>query len=686
MAETDITKPTDLAAVQAALAQGDGLSAAKLVGSAAAQVTKTDGVATSYAKTKLLTDYLDAKHVTAIRTGNYASMTQGDMEDMTDRINNAGWEARVGFKLILPPGLIKTIKPLTAAWSRCIFQGINGVQGFVSNDPDTGYLRGATIFAPDLSIDWGVEHPGRGVLETPNFSWNGESAKPDFYTNGAIENVVVDCARDPLYATHPNRVPDFGVVAWCPSDITELRKNAVYHAGRHGILVGGLQASGLLYNCQAWHTGANQETAFGETITRPSSPFTSPVAVWGSFDPAQSQQGVALECADPAVLTSIASGQTLIVTTKSGQQIPLTVHAQSQMATQTITQTTQVNGVITTTRAYRVVRFNEAINVRLVGRQFCWGIALRDHPDTNFAPGISAADGGQGSDGDCCMILPGGDYNRDALIGMDGAQKLTIVSPKSEYNAALLDVTGNYAGGSRASIVVQGGKAIINSGRTQYAAVRITGTATPALDINTPGRPGYTLALVDLTPGAVGPTGVQQTGALPFGNNILTSAQAGGSFKWCLTGTDFDVFRRGYFTGAWVGGTGILNVFNGPDDGFSFRYTVYQENVGVSLRLTWGAAPSSTHMTREGVKGEAGKGVTYFGHYAAAAGSDKSRPLLSLATDGLWLGRSGAPIGFYEKTPVVQQTITAAATDATTTQALVNSMADALLATGLVKR
>jgi len=58
----ELTNPTDLAAVQAALAQGDGLSAAKLVGSAAAQIS---GALTSSAYYPTLHEAIDALDVSA---------------------------------------------------------------------------------------------------------------------------------------------------------------------------------------------------------------------------------------------------------------------------------------------------------------------------------------------------------------------------------------------------------------------------------------------------------------------------------------------------------------------------------------------------------------------------------------------------------------------------------------------
>jgi hypothetical protein len=53
--------------------------------------------------------------------------------------------------------------------------------------------------------------------------------------------------------------------------------------------------------------------------------------------------------------------------------------------------------------------------------------------------------------------------------------------------------------------------------------------------------------------------------------------------------------------------------------------------------------------------------------------------------DGVVMGLdSTIPIGFYGATPVAQQTVSAAATDAGTTQTLANSLRTALIALGLV--
>jgi hypothetical protein len=49
------------------------------------------------------------------------------------------------------------------------------------------------------------------------------------------------------------------------------------------------------------------------------------------------------------------------------------------------------------------------------------------------------------------------------------------------------------------------------------------------------------------------------------------------------------------------------------------------------------------------------------------------------------VGKSTGKVGFYEKAPVVQQTVAAAGTDAGTTQALANSLRTALINLGLVK-
>lgn len=49
------------------------------------------------------------------------------------------------------------------------------------------------------------------------------------------------------------------------------------------------------------------------------------------------------------------------------------------------------------------------------------------------------------------------------------------------------------------------------------------------------------------------------------------------------------------------------------------------------------------------------------------------------------VGKNNGKIGFYETTPVAQQTVAAAATDPATTQALANSLRTALINLGIVK-
>ncbi len=57
---------------------------------------------------------------------------------------------------------------------------------------------------------------------------------------------------------------------------------------------------------------------------------------------------------------------------------------------------------------------------------------------------------------------------------------------------------------------------------------------------------------------------------------------------------------------------------------------------------------------------------------------------LSREGDGTIMGQTALdPIGFFGATPVVQQTLSAAGTDATTVQAAVNSIRTALINLGL---
>lgn len=54
--------------------------------------------------------------------------------------------------------------------------------------------------------------------------------------------------------------------------------------------------------------------------------------------------------------------------------------------------------------------------------------------------------------------------------------------------------------------------------------------------------------------------------------------------------------------------------------------------------------------------------------------------------DGITVGLTATtPISFHGATPVAQQTVTAAGTDAATTQALANSLRTALITLGLVR-
>ena len=449
------TKAADLAAS----------SGSSLVGylPAGTGAVATDLASLLDAQTKSFFNYLTDAQIAAVRSNNYSGI---DMTLFTDAVQAFFTDSLSGE--IPDRCAIKVNRPIyldSFRLTKCIGNGVsNGGVG--------------SYFYPDLSINWNSVYPDQGVLQTRNFMWPTAyavpGAKPDYWTIAGLENISVNCEKDTaLYASNPERVPDYGIVIWCPNEEAYIRRCRGSYARKHNILFGGLLSVPQIEDCSGFHAGIGQNTVFGDAVTRTASAFTAPVTVYYS---AYETTTLFVEAATVTDLNTLANGDVLTVngTTYTVNAVP--------PATVTEVEPTTRSGVASTTTYSRKLTLSAIITAN--GRVFPSGLAFTNHPSLSFAPGISSSNGGRGNGGSARIFGFSGDTNVGSLVYLDGPHSIIFAGPKAEQHSSMVRIGGVNTGNTRARIEITGYRSESGTTLTQRDVVTIQNIAYPQVFIS----------------------------------------------------------------------------------------------------------------------------------------------------------------------------------------------------------
>jgi hypothetical protein len=422
-----------------------------------------------------LNDCLTDAQARAMRTNVWTGV---DITAFTAAVQEAIDDAQ-GRELVVPtPAFIKVNRPLV--WTE-----ITTIRGMGTPHSSLG-----VIFYPDLSVDWPTLYPDQGVLTADKYlyGYSGHASITAGFWTGIGKNFQVRANMDSaLFASNPERVPDYGIVLWSPNESCLFEHVQVLRFRKHNWLCGGVSAVPTFVHCNGSHAGQSQNTILGDAVTRPASAFGASVYVYWNVNASTSLH---LEAAASTDLDTLASGDVLRI---NGSNYTVTG---APPATATISDRTVIGGVVTTTRYRRLVVLTASLTAN--GRIHHAGIAFRNHPNLTFASGVSAALGGRGNSGSARIFGFSGDSNQ-SLISLDGAQALSIVSPKSESNNCLVEISGSGIGGGRAHVEIHGYRAD-GFGTFDAGLVRITGISRPSVVLGTGQIVSYTNILNDETP------------------------------------------------------------------------------------------------------------------------------------------------------------------------------------------
>lgn len=113
-----------------------------------------------------------------------------------------------------------------------------------------------------------------------------------------------------------------------------------------------------------------------------------------------------------------------------------------------------------------------------------YGLLMTNHPNVNFAPGVSASDGGRGNGGSIRLYGFSGDRNTLGLIGADGTQIVNLSGLKSENNNPAIHIFGVGTNNSRQRWQISGYRH--EAGTTlpnPRNFIKISGSARPQINI-----------------------------------------------------------------------------------------------------------------------------------------------------------------------------------------------------------
>lgn len=631
------------AAVLASLAASNAASLLGYIRGEAGAVART--VQDAQRERVSLDDFLTPEQRTAVHTNVWDGI---DITVFTAAVQAAFDAAKFGTLEIASPAAIKVNRPIVWGHYTAVVGG--GVPA----------RELGVVFFPDLSVDWPTLYPNQGVLTSANYLF-GISAHPSavasFWTGVGKQFQVradVDAAN---YAAFRSRVPDWGIVLWCPNESVLMEHVQPMNFKRGNWLCGGVSSVPTFLHCNGSNAGAGQDTVFGDAVTRPAAAFAQAVSVYWDVS---ASTAVMLEAATATDLDGLAVGNSLTI-----NGVAYNVAALPAL-TAAINDRTVIGGVVTTARFYR--RVTLGANLTANGRIYPAGIAFRNHPNLTFAPGVGAADGGRGNSGSARLIGFSGDGNA-ALIFSNGAQTLEIVGPKSEVNNSLIHLSGSANGGGRGRVQISAYRAE-GFGSFDGGLVRITGTARPSVVLGTGQATLYTYVLNDETP----------SGAAE--KLSLASLYGQGGLHYCTDGSEvpsYSGLRTWQLTvGDSINGSPTLSIVDGTDS--------------VNRRMSFRVA-SATDVYRIGV-GSTKADVFTIGSntgnnaYLWAYNGAATEKLVKLFTSGgvaaVQIGQTAAQrVSFFGAVPVVQQTLPAAAADPANTMVLANALRTALINLGL---
>jgi hypothetical protein len=592
-----------------------------------------------------ITAFLTPQQRTAMRTNNWAGV---DITAFTAAVQAAIYAAQFKELVIPTPAWLKVNRPLV--WRE--YTTIRG-QGLPAKD------LGVNIY-PDLSVDWHTLYPDQGVLTADKYLFgdpNYPAITAGFWT-GVGKNLHLRPDLDAAnYAAFRSRVPDYGIVIWCPNESVLMEHVQALNFQKANWMCGGTSSVPTFLHCVGMSAGNGQNTTFGDAVTRPAAPFGAAVTVY--FD-VGNDTTLTLEAATNTDLDTLAPGDSLTINGTAYNVAALAT------ATTAINERTVIGGVVTTARFYRRVTLGAAANFN--GRIFPAGISFRNHPKLTFAPGVAAALGGRGNGGSARLFGFSGDSN-SALIYCSGGQSLVIVGPKSEGNNSLLHWSGSNLGGGRGHAEISGYRAD-GFGTFDSGLIRITGKARPSIVAGTGQVVGYSLIMNDqtLTGGAE-----QLTTASLYGQGFLC---------YCRDGSEIASFGS-IRTNGLIIGDGNTNVpiadwIDGSDTTRRMRWAC--SNTTEAYRFSVGAANNNVLTV-----GSSTGSNTYLWAYNGAATEKLLRLYNVSGAAAVMIGQNAAQrVSFFGASPVTQQASAPAATDAASTQTLANALRTALLNLGLI--
>lgn len=137
-----------------------------------------------------------------------------------------------------------------------------------------------------------------------------------------------------------------------------------------------------------------------------------------------------------------------------------------------------------------------------------YGLKMSDHPDPNFAPGISSADGGRGNGGSIRLVGFSGDQNALGHIFADGSQIVELIGLKSEYNNPCVVIDGTGADVDRQRWMITGFRSEHGTTAPSRSFFKIQGSAKPQVFIGS----GSAYNSINMIEDAVVGTNVASTG------------------------------------------------------------------------------------------------------------------------------------------------------------------------------